>query len=414
MQTLKPTITVILDNRRLKKNGLHPVKLRITFNRQQQYYPTGIDLNQQDLLGIMNPQLADKNISLERKRELKSLKLKIDGILVRANQIIEKLPEFTFHSFEAAMFTNSVKVSDVYSIYKRIIERLTNAGNLGTASNYQCSMKSLMKYKLKLHFKDITVDFLNGYEKWLLGENKSISTVGIYLRPLRAILNIAIEEGYYAKENYPFTKRRYQIPESKNIKKALTQEEVGRIYHYSAGAGTWLQKAKDIWMFSYLASGINIKDIALLKHENIESGFIRFVRSKSKNSTRGAIKQISIFISDELRQIIDRWKTGNTQSYLFPVLEDGQNLYRQRSLITQFTKMVNRYISKIGIEVGIDKHVTTYYARHSFATVLKRKGISTELISESLGHGSIKTTASYLDSFDDDTKTEIGKLLVDF
>ncbi len=76
--------------------------------------------------------------------------------------------------------------------------------------------------------------------------------------------------------------------------------------------------------------------------------------------------------------------------------------------------MVNRYISKIGIEVGIDKHVTTYYARHSFATVLKRKGISTELISESLGHGSIKTTASYLDSFDDDTKTEIGKLLVDF
>ncbi len=76
--------------------------------------------------------------------------------------------------------------------------------------------------------------------------------------------------------------------------------------------------------------------------------------------------------------------------------------------------MVNRYVGKIAKQIRINKHVTTYYARHSFATVLKRNGISTEIISESLGHGSIKTTASYLDSFDDDTKKEIGKLLVDF
>ncbi len=76
--------------------------------------------------------------------------------------------------------------------------------------------------------------------------------------------------------------------------------------------------------------------------------------------------------------------------------------------------MVNRYIGKIVKEVAINKHVTTYSARHSFATVLKRKGISTEVISESLGHKSVKTTASYLDSFDDDTKKEIGKLRVDF
>jgi site-specific recombinase XerD len=76
--------------------------------------------------------------------------------------------------------------------------------------------------------------------------------------------------------------------------------------------------------------------------------------------------------------------------------------------------MVNRYIGKIVKEVAINKHVTTYFARHSFATILKRTGISIEVISEFLGHGSLKTTVSYLDSFDDDTKKEIGKLLVDF
>jgi integrase len=270
-----------------------------------------------------------------------------------------------------------------------------------------------MQYKSKLSFRDVTVDFLNGYEKWLLSEGKSISTVGIYLRPLRAIMNIAIEEGYYSKEYYPFIKRKYQIPASKNIKKALSLEEVGRIYHYEALAGTWWQRAKDMWLFSYFANGMNIKDIALLRHEDIDGEFIRFIRAKTKNTTRASIKQISIFISEELRSIIERWKTDNN-SYLFEVLKEGQDINRQRSLITQFTKMVNTYIARIASEVKIEKPVTTYSARHSFATILKRNGVSTELISESLGHGSVKTTTSYLDSFEDETKREIGKVLIKF
>lgn len=414
MQISKADAVIIHDNRRPKKNGLYPVKLRITFNRQQQYYRTKVDLSSIDYLRVMNLDTVDKSIPLQRRRELRDLKLKIDAILVKANQTIEKLPEFSFYSFETGMFSKPVKNKDVYSVYTSVIERLNMNGNLGTASNYQCSRNSLMLYKSKLTFREVTVDFLNGYEKWLLTEGKSISTVGIYLRPLRAIMNIAIEEGYYSKEYYPFTKRRYQIPASKNVKKALTHEEVGRIYNFRALAGTWWQRAKDMWLFSYFANGMNIKDIALLRHEDIDGEFIRFTRAKTKNTTRAAIKQISIFISEDLREIMDRWKTNNKESYLFQVLEEGQNLNRQRSLITQFTKMVNTYIGRIAKEVEIEKPVTTYSARHSFATVLKRNGISTELISESLGHGSLKTTASYLDSFEDDTKKGMGKILANF
>ncbi|MEO6671011.1 MAG: site-specific integrase [Ferruginibacter sp.] len=414
MQILKANAILVHDTRRAKKNGLYPIKLRVTFNREQQYYPTKVDLTKDDFSRIMNSDKLVNGVSIQSRRELKECKIKTDAVLVKAIHILDKLHEFSFDSFEAAMFSKVIKNKDVYSIYTRVIEKLNLNGNLGTASNYQCSRNSLMHYKARLDFKDVTVDFLRGYEEWLLNEGKSISTVGIYLRPLRAILNLAIEEGYFTKDKYPFTKRRYQIPASKNTKKALTQEEVGRIYHFKAEIGSWWQRAKDMWLFSYFANGMNVKDIALLKHKNVEGDFIRFIRAKTKNTSRTAMNEISIYISNDLRKIIDAWKTNEATGYLFSVITEGQNLNRQRSLITQFTKMVNTYIGRIARELKIEKPVTTYTARHSFATVLKRSGVSTEIISESLGHNSLKTTSSYLASFEENTKIEISKLLVKF
>ena len=414
MQIKKADAVIMHDKRRSKKNGLYPIKLRVTFGREQKYYPTKIDLLSEDFARLNNPDLKDKSLTTQRKKELKDIKLQMDAIHVRASQIIQNLPEFSFFLFEKSMFSKTVKVKDVYTLYSTVITSMNQNGNLGTASNYKCSRNSLMMFKPKLEFKEVTVDFLKSYEKWLLEKGKSISTVGIYLRPLRAVLNIAIEDGFYSKEYYPFGKRRYQIPASKNTKKALTKEEVGKIYYFDSPLGSWWQKAKDVWLFSYFANGINMKDIAMLKYENIDGEFIRFVRAKTLNSNRTNQKQISIFLTDELIEIINRLKTNNTAGYLFPVLNDGQNPNRQRSLITQFTKMVNTYIGKIAKEVNIEKHVTTYTARHSFATILKRGGLSIEMISESLGHQSLKTTLCYIDSFDNDTKKEIGKLLVQF
>jgi site-specific recombinase XerD len=85
---------------------------------------------------------------------------------------------------------------------------------------------------------------------------------------------------------------------------------------------------------------------------------------------------------------------------------------KKRKVIMQFTKMVNTYIQKIAKEVGITKRVTSYFARHSFATVLLRNGVSTEMIGESLGHTSVKTTASYLGTFENDVRKNISEILL--
>lgn len=414
---MKPLIAIIHDTRRSKQTACYPVKLRVTFMRRQQYYPVGIDMTIPEFNLMENPGSIGRGTAATVKRQIKEWKLKCDTISAKADSVINKLDDFTFKAFERKFFQNQQSAEDVYQFYDSKISKLKEYGKVGTASNYECSMNSLKTFSSKLSFREVTVEVLNEYERWFLTKGKSISTVGIYLRPLRAIINQAVVEGLISKEHhYPFGKGKYQIPSAKNIKKALTMDELSKIYHYNAVYDSWQEKARDFFIFSYLGSGINMKDIALLRFQDLEGEFIHFKRAKTLDTTRTGSKTLSIHISADIRRIIDRWKNQDEtpENYLFPILQIGFTPDIVRKVIQQFTKMMNKHLNVISSSAGINKHITTYYARHSFATVLKRNGTSIEMISESLGHSSQKTTSSYLDSFEDDTKKEMQATLLSF
>ncbi|MBN8853010.1 MAG: site-specific integrase [Sphingobacteriales bacterium] len=407
----------MLDTRRTKDTGKYPVKLRITFLREQKYYSIGLDLTVDEFNLVQNPGKMGREIPTSLKKQVKEWKLKCDAVEQKANTLINKMEDFTFRIFEKKYLQNSHSVMDVYQLYDNTIKKLKDYGKVGTASSYECARNSLKEFSPKLTLRDITVDFLKEYERWFLEKKRSITTVGIYLRNLRAIINEAIAEGIISREyHYPFGKRKYQIPSARNTKKALTLEEISKIFSYTATNHTWLERARDFFIFSYLGNGMNMKDIALLKYRDIDGDYIRFTRAKTQDTSRTGIKMISFHISDDLRQIIDRQKNESTgpDSFLFPILEQDQSPEKVRKVIQQFTKMMNKYLNQIATELGINKRVTTYFARHSFATVLKRGGRSIEIISEALGHSSHKTTMSYLDSFDDESKKDIYKTLTNF
>jgi integrase len=413
---MKPTITLILDTRSPKSGG-YPVKLRITFLRQQKYYPVKIDLTKEDFNLVQNPGKIPKYTEIVIRRQLKEWKLTCDAAVVKATEIINKLDYFSFRAFEIRLNNKHYSTQNIFDWYTSAIEKYKSNGQIGTASSYTSSLHSLKDFSSKLIFRDVTVEFLQDYEKWLLANGKSITTVGVYLRPLRAILNQAIEEGIITRENnYPFSKRKYQIPSGKNVKKALTKDEIIKIFQYKGIPGSWWERARDVFIFSYLASGINMKDIALLKYQNIDGDFIRFSRAKTQGTNRSGSKPISINLCDEIKQILNRWKGPTTKpnDYLFPVIELGSSPERQSAVIKQFTRMTNTYLKLICIDLEINKPVTTYFARHSFATILRRGGASTAFISESLGHSKEETTASYLDSFDDESKKDMQSLLTNF
>jgi len=175
------------------------------------------------------------------------------------------------------------------------------------------------------------------------------------------------------------------------------------------------KQALDFWLLSYFCNGMNFCDILRLKPENISNSFITYTRSKTKNTKKGSQQGIKVPITLRSMEIINKWKSSETNmNYLFPYLKEDFTPIQEKYYIQDFIKKNNKYMEIIRLRLGISQKCNTYSCRHSFATILKRKFVSTEYISESLGHSSVSTTSAYLASFEDKTKVEYSNLLTDF
>jgi len=403
------TTAIILDTRSTKKTGKHPVKLRVIHERTAKYCPLNIDLFEDEW---------EKVISEKPRGLYKELKLKLSRFENKANDIINDMPVYSFPAFQKLFTGKRPKEITLYNLFETIIENLYNEERVGTAISYQDAMKSIKKFSPSLEFHEITKEWLFEYENWMLSHGKSLTTVGIYLRALRVVLNEAITKGKLPKEAYPFGRKSYQIPAGHNAKKALKLSEIKKIIEYQPDHTTWEAKARDFWILSYLCNGANMKDIARLKYKHIDSERIVFIRAKTQRSTRSNQKPIVVYLSPEIKAIIETWgqKPIHPEKYVFDILVEGVTPKREKELIQQATKNVNTWIKRIAKAVEIQdwEKITTYWARHSFSTVLKRSGASTEFISESLGHKDLRTTENYLDSFEDDMKKQYAKALTDF
>ena len=443
---MSTTLSIILDTRRIKKSNKYPVKLRITFERVTEYYQTIFDLTKDEY---------DKLSASRISNELQTIRDKLKEIERTAENAVKDLGSFSFSDFENEFIYNNAllfrqrklkpailskdtsefdyssffkkfpilleedSMPDTISFcYKNFIKKVLREGRISSGMYYHCSYVSLKKFRGNAEFKEITVSFLYEYENWLTTQDISKTTIGMYLRPLRTIFNEAIEDGIIKKEKcYPFGRRKYKIPASKNTKKALDLKDIKKIYYYKCDPKNESeQRAKDYWLFSYFGNGMNPKDFACLKYKNLHDEYLVFERSKTERALRNDPKPITVFINDDMRAIMDRWgnKDKSPNNYIFPVMEHGISQLRQYELMQLLVSFINNWMKHILKNLGIDKKGTTYVARHTFSTVLKRSGASTEYIQEALGHSDIKTTENYLDSFEKEVKKEFAQRLTSF
>lgn len=389
MKTAKANI--YLDKNRPKANGLCSVKIKITYNRKRKYFSTGVDLTPKEFETVF--------YGKRKTEEQKEIKTKVEYFEKKATDVIKVLNVFSFDAFEQMYLDQRNTANSVSFAFDKYITNLKLENRLGTAESYECAKNSIDKFNSKLTLAEVTPTFLKKYENWMLKKEKSISTVGIYLRSLRAVYNLQNID----RSVYPFGtgKNKYTIPTSKNTKKALTLEEIGKIYNYEAEPNSTKEMAKDYWLFLYLCNGMNVKDFCLLKWENIEGKMLSYKRAKTERSQRES-KYISVALKPESLAIIKKWgrKSINKDAFIFPHLNNEMNETQKRATYHQLTKTINKYVKQIAKELEINKNVTTYFARHSFATVLKRSGAKIEMISELLGHSNVGVTESYLDSFE--------------
>jgi len=382
----------MLDDRRKNDLNYYSVKLRVTHNRVQKYYSTGFRMNTLEFAKTM------QNVPLKK---YENNRIELDEMLLKARNACKELHIFSFIGFEKIFLNDKKPDKTLFQLYEKVISEKMLNGSVSTATNYRCSMKSLLNVNKNLTYADITPDFLYEYETALLKDGKKTTTVGIYLRPLRAIINEAISLGYLPQDLYPFGRRKYIIPEGKNPKKALENEEFQKIWNYKCREFTSFEgRSKDFFILSYLCQGINFKDLLLMKKDQLSETEIQFFRQKTKDTVRSNPILITVPLLDETKVILNQWKDlDETNPFLFNFITEEMTPVMVYKNVMQFVKVTNKHMNQIAKSLGIKKNITTYVARHQFSKAIIEGGESVELLSECLGHKNIRTTQNYVQRF---------------
>jgi site-specific recombinase XerD len=320
--------------------------------------------------------------------------------------------EYTAASLVASK-TNQIIAKTVGEFYREQIKELEKLGKIGTRNIFKNSYNSLKLFcnnDLDFTFSDIDVNWLKKYEEWLLKRNCKETSIFLYIRYLRKTYKEAIEAKCAHQSVYPFDEYKLSKFNTKTPKRAIPKEAIKKVMTVDLSKELfYTQFSRDIFIFSYLCGGINFADIASLKLGSLIDGKLMYIRKKTK-------KKISTPLSDEALQIIQKYATDKTKpsDYIFPILDDKvhKTEIQKHNRIHKIIGKVNPALKKIAKLAGINANLTTYVARHSFATVLKNSGVNISLISETLGHSDLATTQIYLDGFESDQVSDALKNLL--
>ena len=339
------TVAVVLDKYKPKRNGLYPVRIRVTYRRQRQYYPTGKDLTLEQW----------ERIPLTRNRDLKTIRESIANSFDIVRQNVDELASIAGFSFEALNTRLKSGATDtINTAFRAKIADLNEQNRVGNAIVYNNVLKGLERFAGdKIRFDVVTVEWVKKYERFLLSEDKTTSTIGIHLRTLRTILNEARRSGIIKESQYPFGRGRYEIQAGEGRKLALTLDQIGKIARYEDGSDA-TAKYRDYWMFLYLCNGINMADFVKLKYGDIVNGELCFVRQKTERTTRTR-KEIHVIVSEPMQKIIDR--RGNVpepDNYIFPVLTGNETALEQKRKTQYLTRAINKRMTNC-IEKQIKK-----------------------------------------------------------
>jgi integrase len=399
------SILTVQDIRRKKQSGLFPVKIQVVYKRIQRYYNTGKELNTEEWEAL--PDTKSKKLIAVRS----NIKNSFDKVEDAVHSLVEE-GNFSFETLNMRLgkgLTDSLNTA-----FKTKIETLVEEGAVGNSITYQCAYRYLEKYAgTNIHFESVTVDWLRKYEKAMLNEGKSYTTISMYIRSIRTIFNEAKNVGLIKEAQYPFGKGKYEIPIGNGRKMALSLQQIKQIISFTDGTEA-TEHYRDLWFFSYLCNGINVNDLLKLKFSNIDNDEIYFYRSKTLHTSKEK-KEIDALLTLEMKQIIERWGNPdkNSDNYIFPFLDGYNTPMEQKKRIQDITRRINKHLKIIGDKLEIAS-ISTYTARHSYASVLKRSGANIAYISESLGHSNLKTTENYLASFEKEERIKNAAFLTNF
>jgi site-specific recombinase XerD len=285
---------------------------------------------------------------------------------------------------------------------------------VGNSKTFKASLNTIKKFtgntKVDFPFSEMDKDWLSRHEQWLKNRGLSEVSIALHFRTLRSAYNKAIIAKCALKNSYPFGEFKVSKFDISTQKRAIPKEAIKKVMKVDlSNEKPIIQFSRDIFMFSYLCGGINFTDIANLKLGNLIDDKLVYIRKKTK-------KKIITPLSNEAMEIILKYAAGklNPDDYTFPILDAAihKTEIQKHNRIHKIIGKVNPALKIVAKLAGVNANLTTYVARHSFATILKKSGVNIALISESLGHSDLATTQIYLDSFENEQIGEAFKNLL--
>ena len=381
------TAKIIAASYRAKKDGSIPLYLRVTYRNNKREY------------SLKHSVIKDQfNFKTNRfKKDVKE-NLKLNAFQEKASQVLDELNDFSFHAFEEKFFGVDVKEYTVIQLLKKIQNEMEAEGRIGNGTTFKDAISAIKRFKGEnLKYSDITPTYLKKFEAFLRKGGAGTATIGIYFRAIRTSYNIAIKEKLVTQDQYPF--REYTIKTAKGKAKfALPKEDMLAIKNFETEKGTRLRDSQNWFVLSYLCRGMNFGDMCRLKWEkNILGDRISYIRGKTER-TEAVEELLSIKITDSIAEILAEY--SNNDPYILPVLKEGLTEKQEKHKIQGKLKWINKDLRHIATELGLENagKLIFYVARHTYATILNESGVNLLEISESLGHGSLKTTEAYLHS----------------
>jgi integrase len=389
-------IKVVLRTGKINKQGQSPLMLRFTHDRATKFVALGLSVE---------PHYWDKDTELVLPTcpERITLQSQIDRTLAGYHKKIQRLEALdipvNFETLFDAKPARSVGIT-IEDGFKAEIERLESLGKINSATKHKYALQVLNDYKpTTMALEAIDLDYLKGLELYLRQRGNKDNSIATRFAIFKAIYNKAVKEGKVAVKQNPFSI--YQVGSlwAKTRKRAIDKDDVQRLIDLEIADGhttEYRRLAKDLFLFSYFTAGMNFGDIARLHYKDIVKGRVNYSRHKTQ-------KLLSFQLVPMALQILEKYgMAGHGEDYIFPILNRHEHTTPQQifNRLHKVLRKVNRELKVLGEMIGLEMPLTTYVARHTYATVLKRSGVSVALISESLGHSDLSTTQIYLDSFE--------------
>lgn len=385
--------------------------MRVFQDRKYKTYSLNIDLRENDWdeqtqqVKTSNPnqRLYNVKIGTLKAKVQKSIFLNEDEeTLLTPEQIINEVSR------------NKQKIlvqekPDLFEYGKNHIAQLQVSGNIGNSIAYSCALSKLKSYviKDKLTFEAITYKFLEDFNSSMLADGIKVNSISLYFRTIRALFNKAIKDGTLEAKFYPFGS--FKIRTEKTINRALTRPEMAEIASLKLPENSPVWHQKNLFLLSFCFIGINLADLLTLTRENFVDGRIIFRRMKTH-------KVYSIRVHDSAREILSHYFTSlpeNDKEFVLPFLKQKNNPIQLKKDIQQAIKTCNKYLLNVSTLCKIDKPITSYYARYSWANIAKSLGYSKDLIAEALGHEyGNKVTGIYLDHYDNATLDQMNEKVI--